>query len=351
MPSIREVAKEAGVSIATVSRVINGNGSVALELKNQVLAAIDRCDYLPSVGRRACDSVALLYVGQFSPGSPYDSACIEGMINVMRKSNHDLAVIDLARDKQPDESYRQFFGRKGICGAIVRSTAADRAILMKMAQEQFPIVVLGDHFEHPRLPFVYASSRNASREAMEHLISLGHRNIAFAASDCEDGDHGDRFAAYCDIMKSTGLYKEDYISRIPPHRMDGAQLLRKLMAMPNPPTGVFAADPFIAIGLINEAHALGIKVPNELSIVGFDDTDTRSQLYPRMTAICQDSLLLGSVAFECIIQLIKGESLPVTANYVQSAWLEINSTTAPPPAERFRVLTNGLRLPTLEKAR
>ncbi len=348
MPSIREVAKEAGVSIATVSRVINGNGTVALDLKNQVLAAIDRCDYLPSVGRRSCDSVALLYAGPFSPGSPYDSACIEGMINVMRKSGHDLIVIDLVRDKLPDENFRQFFARKGICGAIVRSTAADRAIVTRMALEPFPLVVLGDHFDHPRLPFVYASSRNASREAMEHLISLGHRNIAFASSDCEDGDHGDRFAAYCEVMQETGLYKEDLVCRIPPHRMDGAQLLRKLMAMPKPPTGVFAADPFIAIGLINEAHCLGIKVPNELSVVGFDDTDTRSLLYPRMTAICQDSLLLGSVAFECVLRRIRGESLPNDTSHVQSAWLEINSTTAPPPTEHFRVLTNGLRLPALE---
>lgn len=138
MPSIREVAKEAGVSIATVSRVINGNSSVAPELKSQVLAAIERCDYLPSVGRRTCDSVALLYVGPFTPESPYDSACIAGIINTMRKGNYDLAVVDMARDKLPDESFRQFFARKGICGAIVRSTAADRAILTKIAEEPFP---------------------------------------------------------------------------------------------------------------------------------------------------------------------------------------------------------------------
>ena len=106
------------------------------------------------------------------------------------------------------------------------------------------------------------------------------------------------------------MYKDDLVSRIPPHRMDGAQLLRKLMAMPNPPTGVFAADPFIAIGLINEAHCLGIKVPAELSIVGFDDTDTRSLLYPRMTAICQDSLHLGSVAFDCVVSWFVGRRWP-----------------------------------------
>lgn len=350
MPSIREVAKEAGVSIATVSRVINGNSSVAPELKSQVLAAIERCDYLPSVGRRTCDSVALLYVGPFTPESPYDSACIAGIINTMRKGNYDLAVVDMARDKLPDESFRQFFARKGICGAIVRSTAADRAILTKIAEEPFPLVVLGDHFDHPTLPFVYASSRNASREAMQHLVSLGHRHIAFAASDCDDGDHGDRYTAYREVMQESGIYQQELVCRIPPHRMDGAQLLRKLMAMPNPPTGVFAADPFIAIGLINEAHSLGIKVPTELSIVGFDDTDTRTQLYPRMTAVCQDSMLLGRVAFECLSQMIQGESPNSRGHFVQSAWLEINSTTAPPPAEAFRVLTNGMRLPALVKA-
>ena len=173
MASIRQVAQEAGVSISTVSRVINGNNSVAPRLRNQVLAAISRCDYAPAVGRRTSDCVALVYAGYFTPGSPYDAACIDGMVESMHTSPFDLRIVDLRRDKLDDESFRQFFARKGIGGAVVRCTAAERELVAKMAGEGLPLVVLGDHFDHPTLPFVYASSRDASCEAVEHLVSLG----------------------------------------------------------------------------------------------------------------------------------------------------------------------------------
>lgn len=345
MPSIREVAKHAGVSISTVSRVINGNSSVAPPLRNKVLAAIDRCDYLPAVGRKATDAVALVYAGPFTPGSPYDSATIDGMVEVMRDSPYDLTIVDMRRDKLEHESYRQFFARKGMIGAIVRSTAVDRPLINRMAEELTPIVVLGDHFDHPRLSFVYASSFDASVEAVEHLISLEHRRIAFAACERDDGDHNDRFQAYCQVMQRANLWDPSLVFRIPPHRADGAQLLRRLMAMPFPPSGLFVADPYIAVGVVNEAHHLGIKFPQDLSLVGFDDTDTRSSVYPRMTAVCQDSRVLGRVAFETLLKTIAGGAPIERTDSRCKAWLEINATTGPAPGQVTRVLTHGVRLP------
>ena len=86
----------------------------------------------------------------------------------------------------------------------------------------------------------------------------------------------------------------DLVGRIPPHRMDGEKLIRNLMGMPDRPTAVFIADPLVAVGAINEAHKMGVKIPEDLSIVGFDDTDMRSLIYPKMTAICQDSRHAGA---------------------------------------------------------
>jgi DNA-binding LacI/PurR family transcriptional regulator len=347
MPSVRDVAKEAGVSISTVSRVINGHSSVDPRLRQQVLAAVDRCQYAPAVGRKRQDTIALAYVGPFTPGSPYDSACIDGMVEAMRISDFDLSVIDLRRDKARDETFRQFFMRKGICGAIIRCTVAERGIVAQMANENVPVVVLGDHFPEEKLPFIYADSSTASREATEHLLALGHTRIAFAACEREDGDHGDRFEAYRSALETRGLLHSALIWRIPPHRLDGAQLIRNLMGMPDRPTAVFIADPLVAVGAINEAHNMGVRIPEELSIIGFDDTDMRGLVYPKMTSVCQDSRQLGQAAFERVMQIAGSERLvDGGAKPKYTAWFEVNETTAPPPEAPSHVLPNRTRVPS-----
>jgi DNA-binding LacI/PurR family transcriptional regulator len=346
MASIRDVAKEAGVSIATVSRVINGRDSVAPHLRKQVLEAVNRCDYAPAVGVRTQNAVALVYTGPFTPGSPYDSACIDGMVEAMRESPHDLVLVDIRRDKARGETFRQFFARKGICGAILRSTAAERDIVAQMADEGLPVVVLGDHFQRAGLPFVYSESASASRQAIEHLLSLGHTRIAFAACEREDGDHRDRFEAYCSTLEARGLLYPDLIGRIPPHRLDGEKLIRNLMGMPNRPTAVFIADPLVAVGAINEAHKMGVKIPEDLSIVGFDDTEIRSLVYPKMTSVCQDSRMLGRLAFEQLVDCLAAPDGEGRTRREQSAWLEINETTAPPPETAYHILPNRTRLAT-----
>ncbi len=351
MASIRDVAKEAGVSIATVSRVINGRDSVAPHLRRQVLEAVNRCDYAPAVGVRTQNSVALIYTGPFTPGSPYDSACIDGMVDAMRASQLDLNIVDVRRDKSRGETFRQFFARKGICGAILRSTAAERDVVEQMADEGLPIVVLGDHFHRPGLPFVFSESAAASRQAIEHLLSLGHTRIAFAACEREDGDHRDRFEAYCSTLEARGLLSPDLIGRIPPHRLDGEKLIRNLMGMPDRPTAVFIADPLVAVGAINEAHKMGVKIPEDLSIVGFDDTDMRTLIYPKMTAVCQDSRMLGQVAFERLLDRLAGREDSAPTRRGQAAWLEINETTAPPPEIAYHILPNRTRLASAPRSR
>ena len=361
MASIRDVAREARVSIATVSRVINGHDTVAAGLREQVLAAVHRCDYAPAVGLRSQNVIALVYVGPFTPGSPYDSACIDGMVEAMRNTGFDLSIIDLRRDKTRDESYRQFFARKGICGAILRSTVAERRIVQQMADEGLPLVALGDHFEHPSLSFMYADSAVASRQAIEHLLSLGHTRIAFAACEREDGDHRDRFQAYRTTLDGRGLWNPEYVANIPPHRLDGERLIRNLMGMPDRPTAVFIADPLVAVGAINEAHHMKVDIPGDLSIVGFDDTDMRSLIYPKMTAICQDSRLLGQTAFERIAAMIAAKTAGDGATIVGDSasdepapahvtWFEINETTAPPPDVAYHILPNRTRLAASSKA-
>jgi LacI family transcriptional regulator len=345
MTTIRRVAQKAGVSIATVSRVVNGSTAVAPELRDRVLEAVSRCGYSPTIGRRSAASIALVYTGPFSVGSPYDAACLDGIVSAMVESDFDLKIAHLRRDKAPDETYSQFFFRKGIRGAILRSTSTDRDIARKIGDEGFPAVVLGDRFEHPRLAFAYNESKTASIEGMEHLISLGHQRIAFAANNTDDGDHTDRLEAYRKTLEKHGLYDEQFEFRVPAHRLDGAQLMRKMLSLMNPPTAVFIVDPLTAAGAINEAHKLKLRIPEEMSILGFDDTDTRFSVVPRMTAICQDSRELGRQAYELLLRRCEGADDDRHIEGLGLAWLELNNTTARVPANPVRIMPNGERLP------
>jgi DNA-binding LacI/PurR family transcriptional regulator len=344
MTTIRRVAQKAGVSIATVSRVVNGSTVVAPELRDRVLDAVSRCGYAPTIGRRSAASIALVYTGPFSVGSPYDAACIDGIISAMLESDFDLKVTHIRRDKSPEETYSQFFFRKGIRGAILRSTSADRDVARRIGDEGFPAVVLGDRFDHPRLAFAYNDSRTASVEGIEHLISLGHKRIAFVANDTDDGDHTDRLEAYRLTLKDRDLYDEQLEFRVPAHRLDGAQLMRKMLSLTKPPTAVFIVDPLTAAGAINEAHKLKLRIPEELSILGFDDSDTRFSVVPTMTAICQDSRELGRLAFELLFRRSDDPEDDRVAEGLGKAWLEINHTTGRVPSNPVRIMPNGERL-------
>ncbi len=348
MTTIRKVAEKAGVSIATVSRVVNGSTAVAPDLRDRVLAAVSQCGYSPTVGRRVAASIALVYTGPFTVGSPYDAACIEGIVSAMLESDYDINIVHLRRDKSSSETYSQFFLRKGIRGAILRSTSADRDIASKIADEGFPAVVLGDHFDHPRLAFAYNESRTASIEGVEHLISLGHKRIAFAANETEDGDHIDRLEAYRQTLQKHEIYDPLLEFRVPAHRLDGGQLIRKIMSLSSPPTAVFIADPLTADGAINEAHKLGLEIPGELSILGFDDTDSRYAVYPTMTAICQDSRELGRLAFELLVRHCTLQPDERETEVLGRAWLEINHTTGRALIRPIRVLPSGERIHTAE---
>jgi LacI family transcriptional regulator len=344
MTTIRRVAQKAGVSIATVSRVVNGSTAVAPELRDRVLDAVSRCGYAPTIGRRSAASIALVYTGPFSVGSPYDAACLDGIVAAMLESDFDLKITHLRRDKSPKETYSQFFFRKGIRGAILRSTSNDRDVATLIGDEGFPAVVLGDRFDHPRLAFAFNESAPASVEGVEHLISLGHRRIAFAANDTDDGDHIDRLEGYRRTLMAHGVYDPQLEFRVPAHRLDGAQLLRKMMSISLPPTAVFIADPLTACGAINEAQKLGLRIPDEMSILGFDDSDTRFSVVPTMTAVCQNSRELGRLAYELLVRCCE-EPENFALQGLGKAWLEINHTTARVPSHPVRILPNGERLP------
>jgi DNA-binding LacI/PurR family transcriptional regulator len=328
MSTVRDIARQTGVSIATVSRVLNNHPSVSDELRNRVMEVANSRRYVSSVGKRETSNVAYVYTGDVSLGSPFDAAVLEGLYEALADSNFHLMVLDLRRTRRNGESYSQMFQRLGVRGAVLRTTHGTRSTCQNIIENNFPAVVIGDRIAGVEPSCVYCESRSASREAVEHLVSLGHRRIAISINIVEDSDHQERLAGYREAHQDHGLEIDDkLIMRAPAFRQGGSQLIRRIITSVDRPTAIYITDPMTAVGAMYEAQKMGLHIPDDISIVGFDDGELRHTVLPTMTAVCQDASGLGREAYRVLSELIKSKR-PMESN-PPAAWLEVHESTGP----------------------
>ena len=330
MPSVRQIAKQAGVSTATVSRVINNSPKVSEAARQKVLSVISEEKYAPSVGKLSTTNVAYIFTDSTTLGSPYDAGILAGLSAGLEHNALDLLILNANTCRQNGETFDDVFRRKGVCGAIVRTTFSSRTLCRSILDSWLPVVVVGDQLEGYEKHCVDVDSRSASREAVEHLIELEHKRIAFCTNIIDDKDHEDRFGGFCDAMEQAGLELDSKLHfRVPANRQGGEQLARRLSTMTSPPTAMFVADPDTCIGVLNESRKLGVHVPEDLSIVGFDDSDIRFSTSPALSAVCQDARQVGEEALQRLTKNLNGDrSKPVIPPPPLQAWFEVNASTA-----------------------
>jgi len=329
MSSVREIARLAGVSVSTVSRALNNNPAVREETREKVLAAANGAGYVASVGRRSTSQIGLVYAGAQTIGSPFDSALISGLIGGLDDARLDLVFLSMLRDKDGDETYSQYFMRKGVRGVVVRTTSLTRHVCEAIAAEGFPMIVVGERFENSGVNYIDCHSREESRRAVEFLISLGHRRIAFCMHTIPDSDHLDRLAGYQTALRNRGIaLDEQLVLRQQANFAGGASAIQMVVSMRPRPTALFLADPMLAVGAFNTAQEFGIRIPGDISIVGFDDAETRASVFPSMTAVCQDAADLGAQAAMELLRIINGSDHEPVQRQLPT-FFEVNRSTGP----------------------
>lgn len=295
MSSVRQIANELGISVATVSRAINHHEGVSPTTRKRVLQAAEQAGYRPSTGRKPTNVIGLVYPADpvKSDMGDFEAALLSGILRGVYEKKHDLTFISAARDKSQDESYTQFFHRKGVRAILLRSLG-DHTLVTRIAAERFPILLVADRSEDPRINYIDSISSGTSRKAVEYLLGLGHTRIGLAIHNMLDTDHLDRQNGYMEALKNAGIeIDEDLIVRAEANTAGGEMMLTRLLELENPPTAIFFTNPMSTVGALHKCLRLGIKVPRDLSIIGFDDSVTRYQTYPRYTAVCQDAVSLG----------------------------------------------------------
>jgi DNA-binding LacI/PurR family transcriptional regulator len=332
--SVRVIARELDVSPATVSRVLNNHPDVDEQTRARVMERINAHGYFPKVGPRLANVVALAY-----PEDPvrteygsFESSLLTGIMRGLGEQHFDLKLISIRRDKDPKETYSQFFMRKGVRGVVLRCFRHTRQTISEIAAERFPAVVVSEHFDDPNVNSIRAESYSASRRAVEHLISLGHRRIALAVHNISDSDHGDRRRAYDDALHCAGIPLDpSLIFELSASLSSGEQVLDALLHSVPRATAVFATNPMTSLGIMRRAQERELVIPRDLSVVGMDDSDIRMHVWPRLTAVCQDATMLGyeAAAWLCHRLSRKGGKVEAFRRTLPTVF-EVNGTTAAP---------------------
>jgi DNA-binding LacI/PurR family transcriptional regulator len=349
MASIRKIAQQAGVSISTVSRALNNDALVRPATRTLILSIANRNGYVAKMGRRITTNVGLAFTQDITVAHAFDSAVLAGILKGLDEGRFNLVLLNLRRDKEPGETYTQFFMRKGVRGVLLRTTLESRIVCQTIADEGFPHVVISDRFDHARVNYVDCDSAPDTIRAINYLVSLGHRRIAFAMHSIPDQDHVDRLEGYRAALARNDLpFDENLVLRQRSGLAGGETVMKVALSLRDRPTAIFFADPQLAIGAVNKAHLMGVRIPEEVSIVGFDDTDVRHSVHPPLTAVCQDATALGFEAAAWLTRVLTGAVRGNVHKTIASSF-EVNQSTGPVPADLARPSPVPRRTPSVQQ--
>lgn len=312
-PTIKDVAAEAGVSISTVSLVMNRKGYVSPETRSQVLRAAEQLQYVPRPAARSLASNKTGNVGfvlredHFTRSEPFYTRIFLGAEFEARIRNCYILLTTIPESYTPGEDTPRFLEEKNVDGFIVAGRVHP-AFLEET--ETFGLPVVLTDFESGDHPAVVIDNQNGARAAVEHLLSRGHRHIAFLGADSDHPSIRARLEGYRLALGAAGVPSqvEDLVVTAPdeePVRLTGSQLAARLFEQDPRPTAVFCANDALALGILDAARVRGVRVPDDLAVVGFDDVEGAAHATPALTTVRVFKEQLGEVALRYLSQLIE----------------------------------------------
>jgi LacI family transcriptional regulator len=329
--TVRDVAAAAGVSTATVSRVLNGSSQVADDLCRRVAAAAARLGYTPHAAARALASQRSRTMGAVVPTleNVNFATGIEALQRRLGNAGHTLLVASSNYDLAEELRQVRALAAHGVAGMMLVGATHEPAVYELLAAKQIPAVnawVLDD--DHPSVGF---DNHAVGRMLVDYLLDLGHVEFGVIAQLTGASDRAAaRVAGIRHAIEQRGLKlaRERLIER--PHKIIEGQLaLRALMASPPRPTAVICGTDILAFGALVEAQRLGIAVPHDLSITGINDAEFAAHLSPALTTIQLPADEIGARAADYLLARVTGQTVPATTPVQVS--LIVRASTGPPP--------------------
>jgi LacI family transcriptional regulator len=316
--TIKELARVSGVSVGTVSRALNGYADVRPETRERIVRLARELDYTPAASARSLVTRRSHIIGVFMETGeghpdlqhPFFHEVLGGLKTRVGSNGFDLLLFASERpgNGYGPHSYLKRARHHSVDGCALIGLEPDDPEVRRLARADLPIVAIDMDLEGPKVEVVMSDNEGGAIAAVRHLHELGHRRIATITGMLDSRPGADRLRGYRQAMQELGLaYRDEYVAYGDYYAESGRAAAERLLALEEPPTAIFAAADMMAIGAIRAAAEVGIRVPEELAIVGFDDIQLASHINPPLTTMRQDKLGLGFAAADALVARVAGD--------------------------------------------
>ncbi len=310
MASMNDIARSAGVSIATVSRVLNNNGNVNEATRARVQKAIKDLKYQPSrvAKRLRSKSLTSHMLGVLIPDiqNPFYVDVLRGIEETAYKRNYAIIMCNYGQDEKKEKLYLEILRSEAIDGLIAAPARQDDPLLKKMVNEGLPVVCVDRGLEGMDVDIVVVDNREGAFKAVQFLIDSGYKRIAHISGLPSIPTSRQRELGYKDALEQNGLPVDESLVKHGDSKYEsGLKLCRELLNLPDPPDAIFTGNNLITLGALETIHTKGLRIPKDIAIIGFDDMIWSNSLSPPLSAVRQPAWEIGKRAGELLIQRIE----------------------------------------------
>ncbi len=313
-PTIHDVAHEAGVSISTVSHVLNGTRPISAETQARVRAAVEAQGYEPNARARQLKADRSFAVGLVVPDvmNPFFAEVASGVEEELRRQDVLLALCSTGAQAGREAYYAQLLRHRRVDGVIFLSGTGLPAAELSTLAEGESVVFVDERVPGVEAPFVGSDNRRGARLIAEHVLSQGHRKVAILGGPPALWTAEQRLAGYREALLTRGLEPDGVPCVAGDYEREGGRVaVRTLLDGPGDrPTALLVANDLMAIGALQECRTRGIAVPDELSIAGYDDIPEAAILTPPLTTVRQPAREMGRAAAHILLERIEGRPVP-----------------------------------------
>jgi LacI family transcriptional regulator len=310
MVTTRDVARRAGVSVSTVSHVLNATRFVAPERRERVLLALNELGYEPNAVARSLRinrsrSIGLI-ISDIS--NPFFTAVVRGIEDVAQQNDYTLVLCNSDEDPEKEETYLRTLRAKRVDGLILAPAGTAHAYLETLVRERFPLVFLDREVAGLEVPVVVVDNEQSAYAAVRHLVEDGHRRIGLVAGRSLVSTSRERLDGYRRALAEASIaFADDLVedggSKIQP----GEAAALRLLDLEPRPTAIFSANNQMTIGCLVAIEARGLRVPRDVALVSFDDFTWSEVFRPRLTTVAQPTYELGRAAAHLLLRRLESE--------------------------------------------
>jgi LacI family transcriptional regulator len=337
-PTIKDIAREAGVSIATVSRTLNEEDGVGPATRERILAISRRLNYFPNLQARGLVAqkphalgIVIPRTSEFAFSNPYYGEILKGIEKKTRESGQFLVF-----SFSGEESYARMVQHGLASGVIVLSNRMDDPRVDEACKMGVPLVLIPGNPRLPRIPSVDVDDLNGTLQAVDHLAGLGHRRIAFLNGPADSKYSMERSLGFRRGLKKNGLpFNREGVVESDFTQQGGYEGMKMFLSRTPPPTAVIVINDFSAMGALRAAKERGYRVPEDISLVGFGDVPFSSLTDPPLTTVQEPFQEMGLEAAGMLLKIVQGKRLS-SRHPVLPVELVVRESTASPPVKRRR---------------